>query len=74
MKQGAVHTEEARALISEKMRGRKKSEETRMRMAFAASVRWARERQHRKEAKEQKPLFVDVSPAHSISETFEGTK
>lgn len=77
MRLGHAHTEQSRAAISDSMKGRKKSDETRQRMAFAASVRWAKERQRRKAVKaiNEGGLLVDVNEPRAISEThIEGTK
>lgn len=74
MKKGAAHTEQARLKISEKMRGRQKSEATREKMSFAAQVRWAKERQRRKrlgaESVQLEPIEVQVAEPKFASDTY----
>jgi len=64
LKAGTSHTEQSRKLISEKMKGRPKSESTKERMALARTVWWATERQRRKQiriGKERQAAIDDLT-------------
>ncbi len=69
MEKGAVHTEQARLKIAEKMRGRKKSDQTRERMSYARTVYWQKERNRRKALKEKlKAKFQEEAPVLTLAE------
>lgn len=56
------------------MKGKKRSDNTREKMSFAATIRWAKERNRRAKIRELQLALdapeVDVAPANSLTEAY----
>lgn len=74
MKPGETHSAESRAKISAAMKGKPKSEATKEKMAFAATIRWNRERNRKRKLAALMGIGtfaeIEVEPARSVTESF----
>lgn len=68
LKKGESHSAESRAKIAASMRGKPKSDDTKKKMRFAASLRWQRERVRKKKLAEL--MSIGTEPK-SVTESFD---